>query len=124
MVGLMPTDMWRRGLHWMYAEVWCAALLMRACAVHVCRALPGTTVLLPLRLPVLILLACRDRAAVLTARLCCCCAAGYADISTLELGLLFPCRLGLVDLKRPEGERAAPRLPAWYWSHCTAHCFV
>ncbi|WIA37589.1 hypothetical protein OEZ86_014494 [Tetradesmus obliquus] len=28
--------------------------------------------------------------------------AWYADPSTLELGLLFPCRLGLVDLKRPE----------------------
>eukprot|EP00879_Flechtneria_rotunda_P032539 GHRR01035762.1.p1 GENE.GHRR01035762.1~~GHRR01035762.1.p1 ORF type:complete len:210 (-),score=68.29 GHRR01035762.1:242-784(-) len=29
--------------------------------------------------------------------------AWYADRSTLDLGLLFPCRLGVVDLKRPEG---------------------
>jgi hypothetical protein len=31
-------------------------------------------------------------------------AAGYADPTSLELGLLFPCRLGVVDFKRPEGE--------------------
>lgn len=30
--------------------------------------------------------------------------AWYADRSTLELGLLFPCRLGVVNLKKPEGE--------------------
>jgi hypothetical protein len=34
-------------------------------------------------------------------------AAGYADPTSLELGLLFPCRLGVADLRRPEGEATA-----------------
>eukprot|EP00775_Hariotina_reticulata_P002954 gene2954-3239_t len=38
--------------------------------------------------------------------------AWYADRSTLELGLLFPCRLGVVNLKRPEGHAGWTIFPA------------
>ena len=40
----------------------------------------------------------------------------YVDKSNMEVGLLFTCRLGNVDLERPVG---APRLPLFF--NCSAH---
>jgi len=42
----------------------------------------------------------------------------YADKANMEVGLLFTCRLGNVDLDRPVGERSARHLQVPYAKSC------